>query len=346
MTAYIVVLLLLAAAFSNVQADCHTHFAAHEIMSAPNKVLTFDDEAGFREVKAKSYDVGMCKPHRKFLTGQQYIGNYTLMGHQAGVNNERCLIKKVGGESVYDSMQALIIRTNGWTLLPQSIDLDDLDAQAGVASEDGWKESMAIFGLHEGTLVAPDIKFYENTLLARMQYKVPASAMKEMELKLGDSYVPGGEYVAKEMVNCPFGRDNKESAKCRMTAHFTAPVDTLVLLYAVSQKSKTDPNAAVFFSEVVLKCGCRCKQIDVGTRKMTAGVPGVPNQCVQTESASLKTQCDLLGDKWCSKEDMLAYQVTGDQMESGHFPCKEVKGDKVIISGDFSPNKDFIPNDV
>lgn len=346
MAAFIAITLVLATVISYAQADCHTYFAVHEIISAPNQVLAFDDEGGFREVKAKSYNVGKCGRHPKFLTGQQYIGNYTLMGHQASVKNDQCLVKRVGGELIYDSMQALIIRTNGWTIQPQSIDLDDLDAQAKVRSEDGWKESMAIFGLFEGSLVKPDLKFAEKTLLGEKQYKVPAAAMKEMELQVGDSYVPGGEYVSEEMINCPFGRDNIKSKKCRMTATFSGPLDTLVLLYAVSQKSKTDPNAAVFFSEVTIKCGCRCKQMDVGTRKMTGGVPGVANECVETEMSSLKTQCDILGDKWCSKQDMVGYKVTGNELSNGNVPCEEIKGDRIIVTEDFKPQDDFLPNNV
>lgn len=337
------VLFLLAAVLPNVRAECQTHFAAHEIISAPNKVLTFDDEAGFREIKAKEYNVGNCVSHPKFRTGTQYIGNYTLMGQESDLKDGSCLIKRIGGDSVYDSMQAVVIRTNGWTMLPHSIDLDDMDAQAGVPSTDGWKESMAIFGVQDGNLISPNIKFYEDTLLASKQYKVPASAMKEMELTLGDSYVPGGEYSAAEMFNCPFGRDNKHSAKCRMTASFQEPIDTLVLLYAITQKSKNDPNAAVFFSEIILQCGCRCRQTNAGTRKITAAIPGTPNECVQTETTAFKTECDVLGDKWCSKDYMASFRTTGPQLGSGNFPCQEVQGERVTVTGNFGPDSDFVP---
>lgn len=324
--------------------DCHTFVAAHEILQAPSNVLTFDDEGGFREIKGKSYNVNGCQPHRSFLTGQQYIGNYTLMGHQSALDNGDCLVKRVGGESVYDSMQALVIRTNGWTIQPQAVDLDDLDAQSGVASEAGWKESMAIFGMLNGKLVKPRVDLYEGTLLASKEYTIPGAAMKEMELELGEVRVPGGEYVAEEMVNCPFGRENEESRRCRMTARFDGAVDTLVLLYAVIQKSRNDPNAAVFFSEMLLRCGCRCVQKDVGVRKITAGVPGVGGECVVVESGAPRTQCDLLGSMWCTKDDMVAYVVKGGVLGNGNFPCEEIKGDKVLVSGEFQPRKDFVPN--
>lgn len=327
-----------------VRGDCHTYVAAHEILQAPNNILTFDDEAGFREIKGKTYNVNKCGPHRSFKTGQQYIGNYTLMGHQAGLRNGDCLIKRVNDESVYDSMQALVIRTNGWTIQPQAIDLDDLDAQSGVPSRAGWKESMAIFGVLNGKVVMPELSLYDRTLLKKQEYTVPAAAMKEMELELGEVRVSGAEYASSEMVNCPFGRDNEDSQRCRVTARFTSEVDTLVFLYAVSQKSRNDPNAAVFFSEILLKCGCRCVQKDLGPRKMTAGVPGVPGECVVMESSAPRTQCDLLGGLWCSKEDMTAYVVTGGVLGNGNFPCDEVKGDKVMVTGDFTPRKDFVPN--
>lgn len=343
---FIEIVILTSMLSAAVTGRCHSYFAAHEIIQAPNRVLTFDDEAGFREVKAKSYGINKCGPHNSFQTGQQYIGNYTLMGHHARLDNGDCLIKKKGDLAVYDSMQALVIRTNGWTIQPQGIDLDDIDAQSGVASDAGWKESMALFGINKGKLVLPVMKFYPESLLEKKEYQIPAAAMKEMELELGESLVPGGEYASTEMVNCPFGRDNEDSKRCRMTGHFDEPVDTLVFLYAVTQKSKTDPNAAVFFSEVLLACGCRCKQTDLGARPMTAAVPGVPGECVQTQSTSLKTQCDLLGDKWCSKEDMVAHKVSGTQLANGNFPCEEVTGDKVVVTSDFAPRKDFVPNTV
>lgn len=346
MVFYTIFIILSAISIAVVNGDCHSYFAAHEIIQAPNQVLTFDDAAGFREVKANRYNVNNCGPHKSFATGQQYIGNYTLMGHHAQLNNGDCLIKKVKDRSVYDSMQALVIRTNGWTIKPQAIDLDDMDAQSGVDSDDGWKESMALFGVHRGKLVKPIMKLYDGTLLESKAYFVPSAAMKEMELSLGDSEIPGGEYASSEMINCPFGRDNEESKKCRMTAHFEEPVDTLVFLYAVTQKSKTDPNAAVFFSEILISCGCRCKQTDLGTRPISANVPGVPNQCVQTQSIALKTQCDLLGNKWCSKTDMIAYKVTGPMLANGNYPCEQLIGEKVLVTDDFTPDKGFVPNTV
>lgn len=80
---------------------------------------------------------------------------------------------------------------------------------------------MAIFGLFEGTVVLPTIQFYAGTLLAEQTYKVPESAMSGMNLDLGDTSVPGGAFASDTLFNCPFGRDNPDSQKCRMYVSHT-----------------------------------------------------------------------------------------------------------------------------
>lgn len=95
---------------------------------------------------------------------------------------------------------------------------------------------MAIFGARGDQLIKPSLQFYNGTVLASQSHKVSAAAMAGMTLGLGDSMVPGGEFNGAVPYNCPFGRDNPDSVKCRMTAKFTEAVDTLVIMYAAAQK--------------------------------------------------------------------------------------------------------------
>ncbi|CAN8070321.1 unnamed protein product [Agarophyton chilense] len=333
--------------FGEAESTCSKYIPVHQILGAPNKVQTFDDIDGFREIKASRIDVNNCKGNSQNPTGNQFAGNYTLIGHEALLSDDECLIKQEGGEMVYESMQAIVITTNGWTFQPTTIDLDDIDAEPGVESGDGWKESMAIFGLRGAEVVKPTLKFYNRTLLEPQNYTVVGAAMTQMGLKAnGSQYVPGGHYASNEMVNCPFGRDNPESERCRMTASFTEAIDTLVIMYAVLQKSKTETRAAAFISEIIMKCGCRCSQKDVGIRKLYAPIPGVEGECVEKESTSPRTMCDVLGTTWCNKEDIVGYKPTGDALPNGNCPCVENKGFRVTTDSPFKPRNDFILNTV
>ncbi|CAN8073640.1 unnamed protein product [Agarophyton chilense] len=233
-------------------------------------------------VPTSRIDVNHCKGNSQNPTGNQFAGNYTLIGHEALLSDDECLIKQEGGEMVYESMQAIVITTNGWTFQPTTIDLDDVDAEPGVESGDGWKESMAI------------------------------------------------------------GRDNPESERCRMTASFTEAIDTLVIMYAVLRKSKTQTRAAAFISERIMKCGCRCSQKDIGIRKLYAPIPGVKGECVEKESTSPRTMCDVLGTTWCNKDDIVGYKPTGDALPNGNCPCVENKGFRVTTDSPFKPRNVFI----
>ncbi|CAN8073558.1 unnamed protein product [Agarophyton chilense] len=333
--------------FDEAESACSKYIPIHQILGAPNKVQTFDDIDGFREIKAARIDVNNCMENSQNPTGHQFAGNYTLIGHEALLSDNECLVKQEGDDMVFESMQAIVITANGWTFQPTTIDLDDIDAEPGVESSDGWKESMAIFGLRGAEIIRPNLKFYDNTLLVPQNYTVVDAAMIQMGLRAnGSQNVPGGQYGSNEMVNCPFGRDNLESERCRITASFAESVDTLVIMYAVFQKSKAETRAAAFISEIIMKCGCRCSQRDIGTRKLYAPVPGVTGECVERESTSPRTMCDVLGSTWCKKDDVVGYRPIGDALPNGNCPCVENRGYRVTVDSPFTPRNDFILNTV
>lgn len=316
----------------------------HEVLQSSSGIQSFDDEGGLREMKGAIYGINNCAQNSNFATGSLFAGNHTFIGHSSDLYNGDCLVKRDGDKRLMDSMQAIVIKANGWTFEPDSIDLDDIDAQSDVANKDGWKESMAMFGVLNGRLVRPKMALYQDTVLSKQSYIIPRAAFAEMGLDFGESSVPGGEYSSTtEMFNCPFGRAQESSRRCRMTGAFNSAIDTLVIVYSVVQKSKNEKSAAAFFSEIVLRCKCRCRRVDIGARKVTAVVGGTKNECVERESTGVKTECDVLGMQWCSKEEMGQYLVNGPMLRNGNWPCERTGGFRVEVESEFKPDANFVP---
>lgn len=211
-----------------------------------------------------------------------------------------------------------------------------------VPAEHAWKEAMAIFGKAGDQIVTPGLKLEEGTKLRSKLYTVPAPAMREMGFKDGDTVIPGGEFTGDELMNCPFGRANPLSAKCRITASFTESVDTIAILYAVTRKSKYDPNAAAFFSELLLKCNCRCKERTTHAVKYSP-VPGVAGECTMTPSSRPALVCDNLGDKLCSHEVSDSWTSSeSDKLPNGNYKCA-LKASKITkITSEFAPASPFV----
>lgn len=201
-----------------------------KVATSPSNTYKFSDD---RELRADSYSIGGCPEYNSYQTGSQFTGNYTLAGYQTSYHNEKCLIRN----DEYSSFQAVVLRANGFYFNPKDIDLDDIDSLTGVKDKDAWKESMAIFGMRGSEYVFPSIKLYDGTMLAEKKYTVAAAGMKEMGLPNKNISVPGAEFSGKKLYNCPFGRSNRLSAKCRVTASFGGvPVDAVVVMYAAVQK--------------------------------------------------------------------------------------------------------------
>jgi hypothetical protein len=154
------------------------------------------------------------------------------VGQESSLSGPSCLIKSTGSaDAVYDSMQALVVRSNGWKFEVKSIDLEDIDSQPGRIPGNAWKESMAIFGEADGTLVLPAVSLTSDTLLSVKNYAVPSAAMSEMELSSRDIRVIGAEFSSPRLHNCraaEFG-DDADAHLCRMTASFSSGIDTLVI---------------------------------------------------------------------------------------------------------------------
>lgn len=329
---------------SLVFASCRKYVAVHSIIQSPNMVQTFDDEGGFREIKAHTYDINGCNPHERLKTGHQYVGNYTFIGHSSNTSTNDCVVENSDGKMIFRSFQAVEVSVNGWKFSPE-FDIDDVDAQINATEEDAWKESVAVLGMDDDNIVTPTIKLHNSTILKTTDVMVPKAATDAMGLTVGEVVVTGVEYAATELVNCPFGRDNELSKKCRVSVRFTAPVDKVIIMYALSQKSKNDPKAAAFLSEFLMGCGCRCSKVEAGRRMITVKVPGTSNQCIYKETSGRRTLCDMEGSLWCDRVEATEYVGASTatlSLDDATIPCSGHPGERAEVISSFSPRNDFV----
>lgn len=305
--------------------------------------MVIDDESGVRELKGTSYSVSPCSTSRVYTTGVQFAGNYTLMGLSSTLGTHECVRKEISGNLVIEDMQAIVIETNGWFIEPHSIDIDDIDSQVGVPLNEAWKDLAIVFGVHEESIVVPELQLSADTNLQTGQYVIPQEVMEAVGLKLGESRVPGAEFAAGAPFNCPYGKNNTVAKRCRLTAKFNAPVEKLVFFYGLSQSSLTSTDSAVFISELNMQCGCRCVSGDAGVRELSLPIEGSPEQCSRVQTTSPRTECDVLGKQWCRMENSFAYKISGEKLPNGQFPCTVEPSFTARVLTDFNPEENFNP---
>lgn len=305
--------------------------------------MVIDDESGVREIKASVHSVGACTQSPSFPSGVQFVGNYTLMGLSSSVASQQCVIKDIAGKRVLDSMQAIVIETNGWLIEPQSIDLDDIDSQINVPTKNAWMEAAAVFGVFQGNAVVPKTYVSPNSLVAPTSYVLPKSSMAAMGLPLGETSVPGGEFTSNHLFNCPFSRDHPDSSLCRITATFDSAVEKLVFIYALKQQSLYPSDSAVFLSQIDMKCGCRCVSANTGTKQIALPIQDAPGLCTKVETTAPRIECDVLGKKWCSMENSFAYRINGTELSNSRYSCSAEASFSARILSDFAPVKNFVP---
>lgn len=319
---------------SLARAQCSQFIPVHEILSAPAGVLTIDDEAGSRQIRAETFNTADCDINPARPTGVQFSDNYTTMGQKSSDPNG-CEVKNIGGVATMDSIQAIRIDTNGWTMNDVQFDFDDLDSSAL-----GWKEVIGVTGFRNGAVVTPTVTLASPTLLSTRTYNIPTSVTTLLNLGNTPIDATGAEYSSSSQVNCPF-EDSISARRCRASIQFSGPIDMLVIFYAVTERGRTDSQSGAFFSELRMSCGCRCRQTNPGTRMAFSSVPGVPGECVQRMISSPRSECDILGTKWCGKQDAVDYVLSGGLLASGNYGCTARDSTKVAFINDFSPMSTF-----
>lgn len=298
-----------------VECTCGNPLPVYKVFNSTNRVLTLDDEAGARDIKVTTYAINACQSESSIETGSQESQNGTWLSHVNNPTGSACLQMVVSSYRVYVSFQAIVIRSNGWSLKPSFV-LDDISAEVGATSTFGWKESIAVFGIKNKALVSPNISLSEDTLLRSYKYIVPSWASRNMGLEIGAVMATGAEYAHAQYQNC-----SAAVTACQAKVTFSEYVDAFVVMFALAQRATTLSTSTATMSSLNMGCDCRCRVVNMGPRMITSAAPESNSSCVRKESTSPVTECDVFGNKWCSKDPSIYYEITGAKKTSGLFPC-------------------------
>eukprot|EP00168_Porphyra_purpurea_P016307 TRINITY_DN5233_c0_g1_i1.p2 TRINITY_DN5233_c0_g1~~TRINITY_DN5233_c0_g1_i1.p2 ORF type:complete len:334 (-),score=98.19 TRINITY_DN5233_c0_g1_i1:561-1562(-) len=285
-----------------------THVPLHRILSSPGGVYTLPDG---RQLKAKRLDVGGCTTMPILPTGVAYPdanSNYTVMSHE----NDACITGtgRDGTTPTYAGFQAIIIESNGFKFT-SDLFLEDLDAQVVVDPTQGWRETASSLGMADGVLVRPEMTTMPDALVAVQPFRVLRTSLKEVGFPSGtDLVINGAAYSSwTRFENCPFFDD--PTGKCKAFVSYKEPIDRLLIMYAITQKSINDPNAAAFFSEITLTCGCQCEEKG-GDAELTVPIDGAPGTCRTRATTRQMFGCDFLGSRWCETEESTTWRMLDD----------------------------------
>lgn len=159
-------------------------------------------------------------------------------------------------DSVYNSMQAFVVRTNdGFLLDAVSIDLSDVDSQGGDAPlNKASQESMVVFGMSSSNYVEPDLAFYADSVIEGHEYLVPSDAMFEMGFPRQHMYVKGVQFAADAAHDCRSKDSREEALRCAVTATFSEGIDSLIVMHALTKKSRDEAFSFGLVSELRLRC--------------------------------------------------------------------------------------------
>lgn len=311
----VVFLLLSFTLIRDAASACSSTLSVHNIVSSNNNVLTIDDEAGARDAKAMTYSVNGCNSDNSSVTGAANSFSQTWLSHANPPSGSACLQVVVSSYRVYVSFQAIVVRANSWTLKP-NFTVFGVSAEEGATGSTGYKESVAIFGIRNKSLVSPLVTLNENTLLKKYSYIVPAWASRNMDLEIGAVMASGAEYAAPDYYDC----DSVDATRCQLQVSFSESVDAFVVMFALAQRSQSASVSTTALSEMSLGCGCRCRVSDLGKRFVTSSA-GMLDECVRKESFAPLTECDVFGDKWCDRRPNKYFEISGPARSNGNFPC-------------------------
>lgn len=335
-------LVILQALLPNTHAQCSQKTVrASDVQAASNNILTLDDESGTREVKLSTYSINGCDTTTSpNSTGSAQGEFYTRISQTNASSNPDCLVSTAGGVTSITSAQAVVLRMNGWTMRPSFI-LEDVSAEAGATAEGTFRESVIVFGLHKGVVIPAALQIRTGSFLSMEDFRIPVSTSSAMGLSLSDFSARGVEFAQPALSEaCAITEDGAVS-QCGTTVSFDAQVDTIVVLLALAKKSTSVDSSSVLMGPLTFGCECRCRVVQLGARVVTEAVPGVVNECVKRESSSPKTECDVLGKKWCSFDSVFNFFVSGDSMVNGNFPCSMVADYGAKVIQDFTPMDSF-----
>lgn len=129
---------------------------------------------------------------------------------------------------------------------------------------------------------------------------------------------------------------NDTAGQCKAFVSYPDPIDRLLIIYAITQKSANDPNAAAFFSEVTLACGCQCDE-KTATPTTTVPIDGQPGICRIEPNTAPSYTCDFMGSKWCERKQTTKWLMTG----SGVGACTQVPSMVSKPVSAYTPSREF-----
>lgn len=179
------------------------------------------------------------------------MGDYTVISQDSPRHSKSCLLQRDwNNDLVYSSMQALVLRTNGFLLDLSSLSLADIDAQTS-------QESAVVFAFASGELVVPEVRLSNDTLLTATEYVVSPQAVAGIGFPRKHIRVTGAQFGGPKPVDCRFQVERKKGfGRCELRAEFDDAVDTIVILQGVVQKSHlgNETSSVCFVSDLTLRC--------------------------------------------------------------------------------------------
>lgn len=307
--------------------QCQVEFMPWDVLFSGGKKTVVED--GSLEATVEHYAVGDCPTFYYAPTGGNVGGRTALsynisMASSSGEPDKCCQLRTDGGVSEFVSFQAIVVKTSGWTMQPRGLRIMDVDAhQAAGGDPDGpssWREVAGVFGMHGDQLVAPTVTINDEAVLEAGESTLPASVAPDIGLPGAELSFPTVRFKSNTFHDCPWD----DPARCESKFDFGAPIDTLVVLIAITEKALNAPFGlgGVLIDKIVSDCGCRCKLVDGGTRILHVPVPGSPGECTRKSTTGAYTKCDEEGVNWCETKNVLGWVCTGPQMTNGNYPCE------------------------
>lgn len=124
------------------------------------------------------------------------------------------------------------------------------------------------------------------------------------------------------------------SGECKALVTYAEPVDRLLIVFAVTQPSTTDPDSVMFLSALDLSCGCQCAAHARGG--VAKPVPDSPGRCMTVPASTPGYSCDMLGTSWCEERMGTRWAMTGD----GDACMEEPNMYHQVVSS-FNPDPEF-----
>lgn len=333
-------LLMLVCIVLRTSSACQTFIPIHTIYDATNQMVTIDDEYGQRDIRFRQFDVNGCQTNTApgSVTGSIREGNDSRISRQPGSD---CTLPKLANGYKFDRGVVIKLESNGWLMEPE-ISLYDIDSKATSGSLSAmWQEGATIVGLRDNQPVANVVQLYANSALSVADAVVAQNVLDRVYPSATEFTSNGAFFSLNTKMNCPIDATLPPSTlACAATFSFEGPVDTILVIYGLTNPPASTSNTGIVLGEMRMSCGCRCREENVGARMVTMP-SGTPGECTSTTSTSSKVDCDLLGDKWCFEKETEVCSITGPALGNGNFPCNMETLPKAAVSKSFTPTANF-----